>query len=269
MDAASGVGAKTTTESMLQSRLALEGMALAVRGLSHSLYNALGPAMGNLNLLSGNIADAKQSAIVDDVVLCLRQAERLAESMRAVVAWHSFADQIFDPAKRVRNLSAKLATEPAFEACPREPGLQTLVRTDPAYFDIAANALLLNAQDAIKEGGRVTVECAEVSGIPADFPSGTLAPGLYFVLGVSNPGGSMSTHARKRCFEPGFTGKGSAHGGLGLWFAREFAHASGGEVAIVPGAAGQDVKFVLAIPAALAMADDIGGDVAAGTLSKL
>ena len=77
MDAASGVGAKTTTESMLQSRLALEGMALAVRGLSHSLYNALGPAMGNLNLLSGNIPDAKQSAIVDDVVLCLRQAERL------------------------------------------------------------------------------------------------------------------------------------------------------------------------------------------------
>jgi PAS domain S-box-containing protein len=92
------------------------------------------------------------------------------------------------------------------------------VRVDPAQLQQVLLNLTINARDALRDGGRVTISTAlrdvttEMERRPSDTP-----PGRYAVLTVADNGSGMSAETKAHLFEPFFTTKEQGKGtGLGL-----------------------------------------------------
>jgi len=97
-----------------------------------------------------------------------------------------------------------------------DPQLGT-VRIDPAQAQQILLNLVLNARDALPEGGRVTVQTSNCKFQPLDDQARSAGDFPCVLLVVADNGRGMDAKTRERLFEPFFTTKGSGKGtGLGL-----------------------------------------------------
>jgi signal transduction histidine kinase len=126
-----------------------------------------------------------------------------------------------------------------------------LVMADPAIIDQILRNLLLNAREAMPEGGSVTLSTAAVR-VDEEHASQNegARPGTYVCLTVSDTGCGMTPEVAARLFEPFFTTKGSGQAGLGLATVHGLVkqHAGWVEVHTQPGAGSQ---FAVFLPCAL------------------
>jgi len=112
-------------------------------------------------------------------------------------------------------------------------GLWT-IEADANHLESALVNLAINSRDAMPNGGKLTVEAANVSADEDYFRANPeLAPGQYVVVCVTDTGTGMSTDVLNRAFEPFFTTKEPGQGtGLGLSQVYGFVKQSGGHVKI-------------------------------------
>src|SRR5690606_2277880 len=107
---------------------------------------------------------------------------------------------------------------------------------DPAQLESALLNLSLNAQDAMPDGGTLTLAISEVSLDSSSFPGDALQPGRYVSITVTDNGSGMPPEVVERAFEPFFNtkdvGKGS---GLGFCMVYGFAKQSDAHVNIYAG----------------------------------
>ncbi|MFO0676611.1 MAG: ATP-binding protein [Polyangiaceae bacterium] len=115
------------------------------------------------------------------------------------------------------------------------------IRVDPSQFERVLLNLVLNARDAMPEGGTVTIDLSEAEG-----PAGL--PGRTVVLAVTDTGVGMDEETRRRAFEPFFTTKDHAHGtGLGLASVYGIVRQHGGDI-VVTSAKGAGSTFAVHVP---------------------
>jgi signal transduction histidine kinase len=142
--------------------------------------------------------------------------------------------------------------------------LQVLLRhnggsamVDPAQLDSAIMNLVINARDAMPQGGTIVLETRSVT-LAAGSPGfqDEVTPGRYVVISVSDRGQGIPAHLLPRVFEPFFTtkevGKGS---GMGLSMVYGFARQSGGHVTI-ESTEGQGTTVRLFLPVAAGATDE-------------
>src|SRR6187551_1350731 len=111
--------------------------------------------------------------------------------------------------------------------------------------------LILNARDAMPEGGQITLQTFDVE-VSDDAPIEGLAPGAYVALAVADTGSGISPAARSQIFEPFFTTKEVGHGtGLGLASVEGIVRQSGGSIT-VSSVEGQGSTFTVYLPRAVA-----------------
>ena len=138
------------------------------------------------------------------------------------------------------------------------------VKADPSDLEQVLLNLVVNAGDAMPNGGTITVKTGTVAFTAAE-PHQRLAPGRYVRLSVRDTGVGMSAETIARIFEPFFTTKGPGKGtGLGLSTVYAIAENLHGAVD-VESVVGKGTTFTVYIPQHDEPADTMGS----GTLATL
>jgi signal transduction histidine kinase len=125
------------------------------------------------------------------------------------------------------------------------------IYADPDQLGQVLVNLVVNARDAMPNGGTITIETDAMSVRPQDGPRWHgLAPGAYTALVVSDTGIGMDEATKARIFEPFFTTKDPGRGtGLGLAIVSDVVRESGGTM-LVESTPGRGSAFIIYWPSA-------------------
>jgi two-component system, cell cycle sensor histidine kinase and response regulator CckA len=212
--------AQKSLEAQLRQAQRLEAVGQLAGGIAHDFNNLLTVIIGCAELM----------AVSGDPVRAEDGQNPLAELTRAAYSAASLTKQLLAFSRRqvlqprlvdlntaLRSIHAmlrRLVKENIVIVLDLDPRIAR-VRVDPGQLDQVIVNLVVNAADALPEGGTITLSAARAimgEDCPAD-----MAPGDYVTLTVRDDGIGMDEETRSRAFEPFFTTKPVGKGtGLGL-----------------------------------------------------
>ena len=227
------IAERQNVEATLQQAQKMEAIGHLTGGIAHDFNNLLHVVLGNMDLIRRLSGDGTR------IFNCASAARLAAErGARLTSSLLAFARRQTLQAERV-NLNTELtAFQPIllqalggaihFESV-FMPDLP-VCHIDPAHFHSSILNLVINARDAMSDGGRLSISTRVVMLEKEDLLENLDAtPGRFVAVSVQDSGSGMSEEVLARVFEPFFTtkeiGKGS---GLGLSQVFGFAHQSGG-----------------------------------------
>lgn len=246
---------RATGETLRQAQR-MEAIGQLTGGVAHDFNNVLAVIGGNLQLI------AKRAGTNADIQRLVASAERATErGARLTASLLSFARE-----QRLRPEEVDI-NEMVREFAPMlrrmlggrmELGLalapgRLVALADPAQLQAALMHLAINARDASPPGRRLTIATQLVpQAEAAPGPDGSVHPGPFACVRVSDTGPGMAPEVAARAFEPFFTTREVGQGsGLGLSQVYGFARQSGGTAEIErPEGGGAAVSLLLpALPA--------------------
>lgn len=249
------------SEEQLRQSQKMEAVGQLAGGVAHDFNNLLTAIIGYSDLILARGAGGDQS-VVEDVEEIKRAAERASELTRQILA---FSRRQALRAERVSLNEVLLRMEPLLShalgedievacLCSSDLGL---VEVDVSQFEQVLMNLAANARDAMPEGGRLTLETANVEiddTYCAKYPDAT--PGKYVVVSVSDTGVGIEPEVLPHIFEPFFTTKPPGTGtGLGLSTVYGIVRQSGGLINVYS-EPGQGTTFRIYLPRVEAEAEE-------------
>jgi PAS domain S-box-containing protein len=242
----------------------MEAIGQLAGGIAHDFNNLLTAILGYSELILGDLGPDHPSA--PDVQEVLKAAESAAALTRQIVAFSR--RQILQPGvidlnqvvRQMNTLIRRLIGENILLVIKTATPLARIY-ADASQIEQVIMNLAINARDAMPQGGRLTIETANVT-LDQDSVAGheDASAGRQVMLAVSDNGIGIDEATRAHLFEPFFTTKPPGMGtGLGLATVYGIVKQSGGSIAVdsTPGAG---TTFRLYLPVAAAGATD--GEVA-------
>ncbi|HUI96362.1 MAG TPA: CHASE3 domain-containing protein [Xanthobacteraceae bacterium] len=232
------------SEATLVQAQKMEAVGQLTGGIAHDFNNMLTIIIGNLDTLRRRLKDvgdlggdltARLSRPIEMATHGARSAAELTRRLLAFSRRQALAPTPVDLNRLVAGMSEMLrrtvGETVAIESVLAGGLWTTLV--DANQLENALINLVVNARDAMPNGGRVTIETANAyldDAYAARF--GDIAPGQYAMLSVSDTGGGIAPEHLERLFEPFFTTKQGDGSGLGLAMVHGFVKQSSGHIRI-------------------------------------
>ena len=238
-------------EQQLREAQKMEAIGRLVGGVAHDFNNLLTGIMLYCDLLlAGLDRDGRLRHHVEEIRMAGEHGGALIQQLLAVAR-----QQVVEPrvlslnhvVSGMRNLLSRLIGE-NIEFVTELAGDLWSVKMDPAQAQQIVLNLVLNARDAMPDGGRINLQtrnCTEPNQ-SGDLQDGGLPPSIE--LTVTDTGCGMDAETRSHLFEPFFTTKQAGRGnGLGLATVHSIVKQDGGTIE-VESEVGQGTRVIIRLP---------------------
>ena len=210
------IGQRERAEAALVQSQKMEAVGQLTSSMAHDFNNILASMVGYIHLARRRMEEGEPRALLDKAVAAAARGRRLTSRLLAF----SRNDVLSTVAVDLQQLLAGMAEWLQQTAGSRiQVQMSTsdeplVAMTDANQLELAVLNLVINARDAMPEGGRIAIGLRPGE-TPVDEPD--LPAGRYVVLTVADSGHGMPPEVAARAFEPFFTTKPSGRGtGLGL-----------------------------------------------------
>ena len=223
------------TEDALRQSQKMEAVGQLTGGIAHDFNNLLQGITGSLDLVQKRISEGRIGEIDRFMTGAMTSANRAAALTHRLLAFSR--RQPLDP-RPVRANPLVASMEDLIRRTMGErielelvlAGGLWLTQCDPNQLESAILNLVINARDAMPDGGRLTIETcnAHLDSLYAASQR-DVRPGQYVCICVTDTGTGMDADTMAKAFEPFFTTKPIGQGtGLGLSMIYGFARQSEG-----------------------------------------
>ncbi len=204
-------------------------------GVAHDFNNLLMAALGSLHLLRKRLhREERTDRLLDNAVQALDRGTALTQRLLAFARRQELKPQAVDIPGIVVGMDDLLqrAIGPGIALVKELPATLPPVLVDANQLELALLNLVVNARDAMPNGGTVTAK-AELATVSSDNPQTPLMPGRYVCIQVRDTGSGMDESTLEKAANPFFTTKGPGKGtGLGLSMVQGLAAQSGGTLVL-------------------------------------
>jgi two-component system, cell cycle sensor histidine kinase and response regulator CckA len=235
-------------EEQLRNAQKMEAVGRLASGLAHDFGNIISVITGYAEPLQARIRQPELQSYVDGIAEAAARAAALTRQLLALGREQSAEPKILNLNDVITGLEKLLV--PVMHANTQlqvmlDPELPP-VRADAAQMEQILTNLVVNARDAMPEGGRIVLRTRKRNGNGG----GSLGGRPQVVLSVSDSGRGMDTKTREQIFEPFFTTKEKGKGsGLGLSIVYSLVRQNSGNIT-VQSEVGKGTTFLLHFPAA-------------------
>jgi signal transduction histidine kinase/FixJ family two-component response regulator len=260
-------------EDALRQSQKMEAVGQLTGGLAHDFNNMLAGISGSLEIIQARIAQGRFGELARYVSAALTSAGRAAALTHRLLAFSR--RQTLSPKPTDANAlisgMGELIRRTVGPAVRVEEvladGLWTTL-CDPNQLESALLNLVINARDAMPDGGTLVLEVANAGPDDAFVSRNPNGSGQYVVLSVNDTGTGMPAEVVARAFDPFFTTKPIGEGtGLGLSMVYGFAKQSAGHVSI-DSAPGRGTTIRIYLPRHVGDAPESGKDAAMAVMPR-
>ena len=221
----------------------LDALGQLTGGIAHDFNNLLAAIVGGVGILERRLQlGEREATVINHMRHAAMQGTELVRRMMAFARQQDLTPTSIDPVSLCDTVAGLVShtlggTITLDWECPDE-GMYLYV--DRGQLELALMNLIINARDAMPDGGVIRVA---IAGRPTDGGKPLLA------ISVSDTGAGMPPEVLKRVTEPFFTTKETGKGtGLGLSMVSGFARQSGGDLKI-ESVVGEGTRVELLLPA--------------------
>ena len=263
-------------EEALRQSQKMEAVGQLTGGLAHDFNNLLQGISGSLELIRIRADQGRTAEFRRYIEVAMASASRAAALTHRLLAFSR--RQTLDPKPTDMNrliggmeelfrrtVGPDIQVQTSFAEAP----WPTLC--DPHQLESALLNLVINARDAMPDGGHLLIETTNTAlpdrrEVPKERPARDAPPGEYVCLSVVDSGTGMTPNVIARAFDPFFTTKPLGQGtGLGLSMVYGFVQQSGGHVRL-RSEEGQGTTVAIYLPRHLEVGDGAGAGDAATNL---
>jgi signal transduction histidine kinase/DNA-binding response OmpR family regulator len=208
------------TEERTQQAHKMEAIGRLASGVAHDFNNLLTVILGFAELLNEDGVSRNQSG--KDVAEIIKAAQRASGLTKQLLAFsrqqvlHAAALDVNGLITDMSRMLEMLIGEQIEVSLGLAPNLR-LALADRSQLEQVLMNLVVNAKDAMPDGGKLTIETTDVELESSSFHDEVMMKGRYVMLAVTDTGTGMTKETSRQVFDPFFTTKELGKGtGLGL-----------------------------------------------------
>ena len=224
-------------EDQLRQSQKLESVGLLAGGIAHDFNNMLGVIGGYSDLALRKLkADDPIRSNIEEIKKACNRSAALTQQLLAFSRQQVLEPEVLDLNEVITDtikMLQRVIGEDIQLTATLNPKLGR-VKADPGQISQIILNLAVNARDAMPQGGRLTIETANVF-LEPDYTEQQIGipPGTYVMLAVCDTGTGMNDETRQHIFEPFYTTKEVGQGtGLGLATVYGIVKQSGGNIEV-------------------------------------
>lgn len=230
----------------------MEAIGRLAGGIAHDFNNVLGVISGYCSMIMDQLSsDDRLYALGVNISKAVQRGANLTRQLLAFSRQQVLQPHVINVNAHFRTFEGLLrriiGEDVQLTVSTQSSDLQ--VRVDPDQLEQVIMNLVVNARDAMPNGGRLTIETSQLS-VDDDYCTRNpdAKPGEYAMISISDTGCGMDRETLARVFEPFFTTKESGRGtGLGLATVYGIVKQSGGHVTVYS-EAGHGTTFKIFLP---------------------